>query len=157
MVEYLVSKEVMNLTQHVFRHKRSAITQILSFYEGIISKPENKDDVDTTYLDFSKGFDRADHNILLHKIKALKITIKILKWKEIFLKKREQRVKINGHLSDWVWVLLGVSQGSALRPLLFLILKIDVDRNTRKANLGSFADDTRSTNCIRPNIYLSRR
>ena len=100
MVEYLVSKEVMNLTQHVFRHKRSAITQILSLYEGIISKPENKDDVDATYLDFSKAFDRADHNILLHKIKALKITMKILKWKEIFLKKRQQRVKINGHLSD---------------------------------------------------------
>ena len=41
MVEYLESNEVMNPAQHVFRHKRSTISQILSFYEDI-SKLENR-------------------------------------------------------------------------------------------------------------------
>ena len=52
----------MNPTLNRFRHKRSTISQILSFYEDIISKPENRDDVD-----FPKAFDKVDRNILLHK------------------------------------------------------------------------------------------
>ena len=141
MTEYLESNEVMNPTQHGFRHKRSIISQILSFYE--IFGLKNGDDVDTIYLDFSKAFDNVDHNILLHKIKVLNITEKIHKWLETFLKKRQQRVKVNGHLSDWVWVLSRVPQGSVLVPLFFLILMIDINRKTENANLGSFADDPR--------------
>ena len=92
----------MNPTQYGFRHKRSTVSQILSFYEDIISKLESGDDVDVIYLDLSKVFGKVDHNILLRKIKALNITGKILKWLETFLKKRQQRVQVNGHLSDWV-------------------------------------------------------
>ena len=46
MAEYLESIEVMNPTQHGFRHSRSTISQILSFYKDIISKLENGNDVD---------------------------------------------------------------------------------------------------------------
>ena len=45
MAEYLESIEVMNPTQHGFRHSRSTISQILSFYKDI-SKLENGNDVD---------------------------------------------------------------------------------------------------------------
>ena len=143
LVKYLESNEIMNPTQHGFRQNRSTISQILTFYEDIISKLENGDEVDAIYLDFSKAFDKVDHNILLQKLKQLKITGKILKWLEVFLKKRKQRVKVQGYLSDWEWVLSGVPQGSVLGPLLFLILVIDINRNTNNASLGSFADDTR--------------
>ena len=81
MVEYLESNEVINPTHHGFRYKRSTISQVLFFKdEDIISKLKNGDDVDAI-------------NILLHKIKALKIKGKILKWLQTFLKKRQQRVK----------------------------------------------------------------
>ena len=83
----------MNPTQHGFRHKGSTITEILSFNEHITSKLENEDDVDAIYPDFSKMFDKVDHNILLHKIKALNITEKIHNWLEIFPKKRQQELK----------------------------------------------------------------
>ena len=52
MVEYFESNEVMDPTQYRLRHKRSAISPILSFYEDIISKVENGNDVDAIYLDF---------------------------------------------------------------------------------------------------------
>ena len=35
VVEYFESSKVMNPTQYGFRHKRSAINEILSFYEDI--------------------------------------------------------------------------------------------------------------------------
>ena len=78
MVEYLESNEVMNPTQHGLRHQRSTISQILSFYEDIY-KLEKGADVVAIYLDFSKAFDKVDHNKLLLRIKALNITGKIPK------------------------------------------------------------------------------
>ena len=91
-------------------------------------------------------------------IKALKITEKILKWLEIFFKKGQKGVKINGHLLDWVWVLSDVPQGPVLGPLLFLTPMIGINRNTQNANLGTFADNTRiwqwlNTIHLPPNIY----
>ena len=79
LVEYLETNEIMNPTQHGFRQNRSTISQILSYYEDIISKLENGDEVDAFYLDISEAFDKVDRNILLEKLKELKITGKILK------------------------------------------------------------------------------
>ena len=64
-------------------------------------------------------------------------------WLETFLKKRQQRFKVNSHLSNWVLVLSSVPQRPILGPLLFLIMMTEIDRNTQNANLGSFADDTK--------------
>ena len=80
----------------------------------------------------------------------------MLKWLETFLKKRQQKVKVSSHLSDWVWVLTGLPQGCVFGIPLFFILMIDIDRNTQNAILGSFADNTRiwqSLNTTHPNIY----
>ena len=91
--------------------KTLTISQILGFYEDIIYKPENRDAADTIYLDFSKVSDKVDHNILLHKIKAINITGKILKWLETFLKIRQQRPKSKTVIYQTgcgcYWVLLG--------------------------------------------------
>ena len=72
----------MNPSQHIFRNKRSAIIQITvvrysSFYEDIIPKLENCDDVDGISLDFSKVYSKVDSNILINKIKTIDITGKI--------------------------------------------------------------------------------
>ena len=99
----------MNTAQHGFTYRILTISQKLSFYKNIIiSKLENGDDINVIYLDVSKAFEKVYHNILTHKINALNITGKILKWLETFFKKRQQNVKVNGYLSDWIWVLLVV-------------------------------------------------
>ena len=50
---------------------------------------------------------------------------------------------VNGFLSDVVNVRSGVTQGSVLGLLLFLVLISDIDNGILESFLSSFADDTR--------------
>jgi len=45
---------------------------------------------------------------------------------DVFLCERQQRVKISDSVSDWVTLRGGVSQGSWLGPLIFIILTDDL-------------------------------
>ena len=119
------------------------MTQLLNYYETIMDVLVDGDYVDSIYLDFSKAFDKVDHNILLAKLANLGIGGKIHSWITSFLKNRQQVVRVEGQLSQKVWVKSGVPQGSVLGPLLFLIMMLDITDNIQKASLSSFADDTR--------------
>lgn len=59
-----------------------------------------------------------------------------------YLSNRQQRVKVNGVLSDWLPVLCGVPQGSLLGPLLFNIFINDLNFVARIAPLRLYDDDT---------------
>ena len=65
----------------------------------------------------------------------------LLKLVRDFLYCREQRVVLNGQYSSWENVNAGVSQGSTLGPLLFLIY-INELSNGVSSNCKHFADDT---------------
>ena len=92
---------------------------------------EDGGSVDMVYLDFSKAFDKVDHGIFLHKLKALGIT------------GQSHFVRLPGAISGDSPVLSGVPQGTVLGPLLFLIMVADINKDISESNLISFADDTR--------------
>ena len=56
--------------------------------------------VDMVYLDFSKAFDKVDHGILLHKLRALGITGNIGIWLFHFLTDRSHFVRLPGGISE---------------------------------------------------------
>ena len=140
---YLSDHNFLNETQHGSRGGRSCLSALLDVYDDIMHMISGGDIVDMVYLDFSKAFDKVDHGILLHKLKALGITGKLGVWFYNFLTSRTHCVRLPGAVSQDHPVLSGVPQGTVLGPLLFLITIADINKDISNSKLISFADDMR--------------
>merc|ERR1711894_30188 len=98
--------------------------------------------LDTVFLDFTKAFDKVDHNILLEKVKKHGIEGKIGRWIMEFLNGRKFRVVENGYMSRED-VISGVPQGTVFAAILFVIMISDIDEGVKNCLVRSFADDPR--------------
>ena len=93
------------------------------------------------FLDISKAFDKGWHEGLKFKLKAYGIKKELRSLLGNYLQNREQRVVLNGQISEWRKINSGFPQGSVLGPLLFLIYIKDLpDRFTSICKI--FVDDT---------------
>ena len=143
IILHLATHNLINNSQHGFTAKRSTMTQLIDYYTFILDHLDKTCNIDSVYLDFSKAFDKCDHGIILHKLKAFGVGGKVGLWVANFLKNRQQQVRIMGCTSDRAWVTSGVPQGSVLGPLLFSILISDIDTGIKTTSLLSYADDTK--------------
>ena len=101
---------------------------------------DRKKQVDVAVLDFSKAFDVVPHQRLLRKLRHCGIDGLTLAWIDSFLNGRYQRVIVDGVCSGWSPVLSGISQGTVLGPLLFLIYINDLP-DCVSSRVRLFADD----------------
>ena len=102
---------------------------------------DNAKEVRAVFYDISKAFDRVWHKGLLHKLRGIGFSGKVLLWFSSYLSGRRQRVVLIGKFSKWVEVLAGVPKGSILGPLLFLIYTNCIVKCTG-GSIRLFADDT---------------
>ena len=92
-------------------------------------------------IDFSGAFDRFNHGGLMFKLQEAGVGCMILKVFHNFLSSHTQRVIKDGVCSSSIDVVSGVSQGSVLGPLLFLLHIADLPGLLQHA-LVSYADDS---------------
>ena len=142
-MSYLDQNNLLFHNQHGFRSRVSCETQLIQFTQDLYDTFNQGGQTDVIVMDFSKAFDKVDHQRLLLKLHRLGININttVIAWIKSFLSGRSQNVVLDGEQSGACQVLSGVLQGSALGPCLFLMYINDMP-DSIKSNIRLFADDT---------------
>ena len=115
----------------------SCINQLLAItheiFEAFDCNPSLE--VRSVFLDISKAFDKVCHEGLLYKLKSMGISGELYNLLENYLAGRHQRMILNGQTSSWRPVLAGVSQGSILGSLFFLVYINDLPGELTRPSL----------------------
>ena len=96
--------------------------------------------VGTVFIDLSKAFNTIDHSMLLGKLRSYGINDLEHRWFTSYLDGRQQRVSVDGELSEWANVITGMPQGSILGLLLYLIYMNDLPHVVTDSTMNLYAD-----------------
>jgi hypothetical protein len=80
ILDHMEKHKLFTIHQHGFRKGRSCVTQLIEVLDDWTEQLDNKNAIDTIYLDFQKAFDTVPHKRLINKLQSYGICGKILGW-----------------------------------------------------------------------------
>ena len=101
----------------------------------------------TLLMDLSKAYDCVNHKLVIAKLAADGLKESSLGLIQNYLLRRRQRVKIDSFLSGWLDIVLGVPEGSTLRPILLIIFINDLLHYINEVDVCNLADDRTLYKC----------
>ena len=139
-MRHLDRYRVLKDNQNVYRSRPSCETQLTT--KGIASQlRKEKGQVDVLLLDFSKALIKSPRASTPQTTVGYWIRGQTLQWIKYFLLNRSQNVIMEGCKSPSTDVILGVPQGTALGPQLFLVFMNDLLEAVQSSDAHLFADD----------------
>ena len=139
---YLNDNNLLSQCQSGFRSLYSTLTALLEATNDWCVNVDNGLLNGVVFIDLKKTFDTNDHGILLQKLECYGVDTAGIRWFESYLFRRTKKCAVSGKLSNAVPVTRGVSQGSSLGPLLFLVYINDLPNCLNTSTPRMFADDT---------------
>ena len=121
LLEYIGDK--IDVRQYGGLKRTSTTHYMIEFLDFILSQLDTpKTAVMACYIDFSKAFNRQDHNLLIQKLSKLGVPGWLLNIVMSFLSNRTMIVRYNGSESSKKALPGGGPQGTVLALLLFIVL-----------------------------------
>ena len=140
--DFLEKKQIYYNFLFWFRLNFSTNNALLSIVESIQSHRDKNKLCAGVFAVLKKAFDTVGHHILLQKRGHYGVRGVANEWLSSYLKNRAQFVSIGNVSSAIEELLTGVSQGSMLGPLLFLLYINDLHNSVKYAKTYQSADDT---------------
>ena len=153
MAEHFVVSWLLNFIGHKidFRQygglKGNSITHyIIEFVNFILSCQDSSEQtaVLACMVDFSKAFNRQNHNNLITKLSDLGVPSWLLKIVMAFLRNRKMQVRYKGKTSTTKLMPGGGPQGTLLALILFIVMINDIGFNDQKNNAGDLITSKRN-------------
>ena len=145
LCDFLDKYEILCASQSGFRPLHSTATALMKLVNQWSLNFDNNELTGVAFIDLRKAFDTVDHDILLHKLKAIGCSDKSVRWFVSYLSNREQTVCFKGTTSSSSKIVMGVPQGSILGPLLFSIYINSLPKCIDDGIVDMYADDTTLT------------
>jgi ribonucleases P/MRP protein subunit RPP40 len=127
LLVFLDCARPLNRFQSSFRKCHGTITALLGVSDDIYRMLDQKMFAALLLLDFSKAFDSVDHKLLCRKfVRFFGFSSSAVRFLKYYLRRRFQRVFVNGVFSEFLPVDKGFPQGSVLVLLLFSLFINDL-------------------------------
>ena len=136
MLDYI--KDKIDFRQYGGLRGNSITHYLIEFINFILWKQDDSDQVAilACMVDFSKAFNRQNHNILITKLCEMGVPGWLLRIVIAFLRDRKMVVRYKGKSSSIKSLPGGGPQGTLLGLLLFLVLINDIGFETENVSIG---------------------
>ena len=142
LCNFLNNNNINYNLQFGFRKQYSTSHGLINITENMTKALDEANVGCGVFLDLQKTFDNVDHQILLAKVNYYGIGRVSNDWFKSYLSNCNQYISINGYDSGCAVINCGVSQGSVLGPLLFLLYINNINQEIKFCKVYHFVDDT---------------